>query len=261
MLNVRPILPLILFLAFGSRLHAQNPVVTEIYQDSIFTLYFTAPDRDEAQRLLPLLRRGVREVETFFGSPFPHRFDVRIFSDRADLDRQWQTAWADTSFHSACWMVASGVGDRLDVLTPRRWADQACEHRADDATALARLLTHELVHVYHGQHNARPDFMGMDELGWWIEGIATYASGQLDPNRMAALRTAIEQDKSPKALEAFWSGKNRYGQAGSLAACIDERLGRAALLELLRAASTAEALQRIGLSEAELIEAWKKYCR
>ena len=42
------------------------------------------------------------------------------------------------------------------------------------------LIAHELVHVYHGQRSPRPDFHGMDDVGWFVEGLAVLASGQLE---------------------------------------------------------------------------------
>jgi hypothetical protein len=232
----------------------------KIYSARQFVLYATPSDSAEAARLAPIVEEGVGRAAEFFGHPFPQTFEVYIFPDRAALDRQWQQAWADTSFHSQCWMVASGMGSRLDVLSPRTWAEQACEHRAADSVALARLLVHELIHVYHGQHHAVPDFTGLDDLAWWIEGIATFASGQLDENRRTGLRKLISEGKAPRQLAEFWSGRHRYGLAGSMAAYVDERLGRSGLFELLKAGSTAEALKKLETTEPGLIAAWEKYC-
>src|SRR6516165_2607432 len=77
-------------------------------------------------------------------------------------------------------MVASGVADRMVILSPRVWKTQAAEHDPADAEHLRDLIAHELVHVYHGQHNPRPDFDGMDDSGWFVEGLAVYVSGQLE---------------------------------------------------------------------------------
>lgn len=156
-------------------------------------------------------------------------------------------------------MVASGVGHRLDILSPRAWAAEACEHKMEDTLALRRLLQHELVHVFHGQHNAKPDFAGMDELGWWIEGIAVYASGQLDEARLGRVRDLLARDAYPAHLQEFWSGKDKYGLAGSMAAWVDKSKGRAASFDLLTCTDTSQILKSLQTDEAALLQAWEEY--
>ena len=53
------------------------------------------------------------------------------------------------------------------------------------------LITHELVHTYHGQHNPTRDFTGMDDLGWFVEGLATYASGQMAHSHAGDAKAAL----------------------------------------------------------------------
>ena len=54
-----------------------------------FTLYCTVSDSALASALMPVLNSGVDSVELFFGHPFPKKFEVFVFLDRAALDRQW----------------------------------------------------------------------------------------------------------------------------------------------------------------------------
>lgn len=221
-----------------------------------FTLHCVPED---SSLLLSRLANGARAVEQFFGHPFPRQFDVYVFPNRAALDIQWQQDWGDSTFQSSCWMVASGVAHRFDILSPRAWQEEACEHKMGDTVALSKLLQHELVHVFHGQHNPKPDFAGMDEMGWWIEGIAVYASGQLDEARLAGVRELINKDAAPQVLSKFWSGKHKYGLAGSVAAWLDKANGRATLFQLLACTDTNQALKTLQADEAATLAAWRKY--
>jgi len=198
-------------------------------------------------------------VRSFFGHPFTSRFDIFLLPDRQSTDRQWQRAWGDSTFQSECWMVAGGVADRLDILSPRVWKTEACDHDPADSTGFRRLLTHEIVHVFHGQHNPRPTFDGLDSLSWFIEGVATYASGQLDDRRLAEARSLIREGKDPRSLGTFWTGKARYGMAGSLALFIDKIYGRPVLFDLLAFKEQAAMLKLLGVSEDSLVASWKKF--
>jgi hypothetical protein len=216
----------------------------------------------EDSALLPALRENIAEgrsvISSFFGQNFPRVFQVHVFPHRAQLDAQWQKDWGAPDFKSECWMVASGVAHRLDLLSPAVWSTEACEHNANDQLETQRLITHEMVHVYHGQHNPVPDFTGLDDLAWLIEGVATYASGQLTDVRVASVRKLVEEGKAPTSLAKFWSGKDRYGLAGSLVKYVDARVGRNELFNLLKETKQSEILAHVGLSETELIEEWKK---
>ena len=60
------------------------------------------------------------------------------------------------------------------------------------------MITHELIHVYHGQLNVSPDFSNTEGIDWFIEGLATYASGQCDSMRISEVKVAIENNKIPQ---------------------------------------------------------------
>ena len=222
------------------------------------TIYYTNMDASIVGPVSSMLNAGEGKVAEFFGGPFDSAFAVYIYPDRKSLDKQWQQAWGDTSFHSECWMVASGVADRLDLVSPRIWATEHCEHNFGDSAASSALLAHELVHVYQGQHNPRKQFDGLDSLAWYLEGLATYASGQLDEKRMKGVKALLDAGKGPDKLGTFWTGQAKYGNAGSLVAYIDKKYGRKMLFDLLPQTDQRVMLHLLGTTEEYLIQGWRK---
>jgi len=201
---------------------------------------------------------GVHQVEGFFGDRFAGPFDLRVFPDRDSLTAYWRRAWSAPEFEPQCWMVASGTAHTLAVLSPKVWKAQACEHDPSDRQTLQKLLTHELVHVYHGQRNPDPEFQDAEEIGWFVEGVAVLASGQLDGPRTTRAREALASGKGPARLADVWSGPNRYGFAGSLVSHIDRTRGRGNLLRLLGCTTNREILSILGTSEEALLDRWKE---
>jgi len=222
-----------------------------------WTLVHEPVDDAQAQALEPVLAEGVRTVERFFGAPFAEPFVVTVHPERASFDLTLPPEWGIGK--SECWMVASGVAAGLQLLSPRAWKAEACEHDAANARHVRDLIAHELVHVFHGQHNPSPDFVAVTGIDWFVEGLATYASGQLAAGDVAPAREALERGTGPKELATAWSGKYRYGVSGSLVAFLDLELGRARLVELLDATSAEELLPRIGMDEPELLERWRAW--
>lgn len=213
-------------------------------------------DRPTAAALEAPLRDGKQRIERFFGQPFPKPFDVEVFPDRAAFDAYFQKRWQIPQTEP--WMVASGVADKLAILSPRVWKSQAAEHDPDDAPHLRELVAHELVHVYHGQHCPRPEFDGMDDAGWFVEGLAVYASGQLEASHRQAAREALQANRGPARLADAWSGRYRYGVSGSLVRYVDERYGRDVVRELLGAVSNEQILERLETTESDLLAAWSE---
>jgi hypothetical protein len=220
-----------------------------------YTLVDPTADATLRAELEPLLASAVARVEAWFGAPFAQPFTVTVFPHRADFDAAFPPEWGLA--RTECWMVASGVADRLMLLSPRAWSAEACEHDATDTAELERLLAHELAHVYHGQHNPSPDFVDTTGIDWFAEGLAVVVSGQLMSGQLASAREALEQGKGPTTLAHAWSGKYRYGVAGSLVARVERELGRARVLEMLAATSGDELLALTGSSEQELLERWR----
>jgi hypothetical protein len=222
-----------------------------------FRLVSQPADDDVATELSPLLREAVAAVERWFGAPFARPFTITILTDRAAFDASFPPEWGFSK--TDCWMVAAGVADGVRLLSPRVWKDEACEHDAADELHLRNLLAHELVHVYHGQHNPSPDFVDTTGIDWFVEGLATLASGQLEEEHALSARDALEGGVGPKTLGTAWTGKYRYGVCGSLVAFVERELGHARIHELLGATSGDELLALIGMGEEELLERWRAW--
>jgi hypothetical protein len=219
-----------------------------------FIIVHDATDSVDLEVLNQQLINAVEQTEKFFGKAFPKTFVVNIYPTRQQMDEQWRRDWSEPAFTSECWMVASGVATKLDMLSPERWKTEACEHSATDIIRVQRLITHEVVHVYHGQQNPSPDFSNTKGIDWLVEGLATYASGQLDEKRMNDVLTLRNEGKIPSSLDEFWKGKYKYGLAGSVVKYLDDVYGRQKLIELLAKTSKEQVLQVLNTTEKNLLE-------
>jgi hypothetical protein len=204
---------------------------------------------------------AMERIEKFFGMPYFRGVRVRVFPDRAALTAYWRSAWGVPDLQPECWQVASGTSSLLAILSPRTWKEEACEHDPADSAATALLVAHELVHVFHAQRSASPEFDGMDEIAWLVEGLATYASGQLERAHAKDARAAVDGGVEPTLLAKAWSGRYRYGVAGSLVRYIDVTYGRAMLRALLPATTREEVLRALGIGESTLLERWRAWVR
>jgi len=224
-----------------------------------FNLLYTLTDQKNTAEYAMLVENGLASAKTFFNSAYPKPFDIYIHPGRHSLDSTWQKDWNMPGFKSECWMVASGIASRLDMISPRLWDKEACEHVYAETKKTQQLITHELIHVYHGQLNASPDFSNMEGIDWFVEGLATYAAGQCDPERISEIKKAVSDNKIPNGLNDFWTGKLKYGLSGSVIMFIDNRYGRAKLIELLPFNKKAEILSTLNTTESELLVEWKKW--
>lgn len=224
-----------------------------------FTLFFTSEDESYTKEYRKLVTKGIKTTKTFFKSNFVTDFEVYVHPNRASLDSTWQKDWAMPEFKSECWMVASGVAKRLDVISPKKWNTESCEHNYENELQKQQLITHELIHVYHGQQNKSPDFSDTDNIDWFVEGLATYASGQCDKTRIDEVKKLITEDKQPKTLNNFWKGKSKYGISGSMAMFIDFKYGRTKINALLKFNNATDILNTLNTTESDLIKEWKNY--
>ena len=224
-----------------------------------YHLFFKSPDKQNTRDYNKIVQHGVASVNHFFSSPYKKEFDVFIHPNRTSLDSTWQQDWNMPDFKSECWMVASGTATKLDMISPKMWDKESCEHHFADTKKTQQLITHELVHVYHGQLNASPDFSNTEGIDWFVEGLATYASGQCDSLRIAEVKKAIAENKIPESLDDFWKGKIKYGLSGSVVMFIDYKYGRTQLRELLPFNKKADILNALKSTEPNLLEAWKSY--
>jgi hypothetical protein len=245
---MRPILPFLLLASC-----AAGPLAAATLD------FHAAPTDPSANQVETLARAGIAQVEHFFGAPFPHAIDFRLAPNRAAFDSAFPPAL--NMGKTQCWMVGMGIADLMVVLSPSDWKAEACDHDPADALEVQRLIAHELTHVFHGQNNVHGDFAGEDDLAWFVEGVAVLASGQLTDARVADVRAAIAAGKAPAKLDDVWSGKLKYGFAGSLAAYVDRRWGRATTRRLLAVTSNADALAMLGTTETALLADWQKSAR
>jgi len=226
-------------------------------EHSQFTLYFTAADSSIIFLMEKDLENGRRSVTGFFQTTFKKKFEVYIFPNREELNQQWRKDWSMPGFNSECWMVASGVAHRLDILSPLCWKKDACDHNAGDSIEVQKIITHELVHVFHAQHNPKPTFDGMDDLSWLVEGLATAVSGQLNERRINSVKSQLKEGKVPTALSQLWTGADKYGRAGCFVEFIEQQYGLNKLIELLSLTDLPSILKALNSNETSLINRWK----
>jgi hypothetical protein len=248
---------LILITFFTSLLSISSDWIKE--ESALGVYLFTDSDKENMEVYKPMVQAGVETVQVFFKKPYPSKFDIYVHPNRQSLDKQWQKDWNMPTFKSECWMVASGVANKLDIISPMRWETEACEHRFVDKIKTQQVITHELFHVYHGQLNPSPDFSQVEGIDWLVEGFATYASGQCDASRIGEVKKALSENKIPTSLDNFWSGKLRYGLSGSVVQYIDQKIGRDRLITLLSLTKKAEVLASLQTSEEELLKGWRQY--
>ena len=189
--------------------------------------------------------------------PFPDTVSVRIFAGRAGFTEALREAWGIPE--TACWMVGAADDHHLYLLSPGAWKTDACEHEPEDEAHRRMLVTHEAVHVYHGQVNPSPDVGLLEDIGWFVEGLATYVSGQLESAHAGRAAEAIAAGEAPERLADAWSGPYRYGVAGSLVAYLDDRWGRETLRAALEVTSADEFRGLLGVDEDEFLAGWRRW--
>lgn len=203
-----------------------------------------------------MVEAGRTRIETYFGRPFPETPRIVLAANRAEFNAAFPADWGMSE--TQCWMVGVGVADFLAVLAQSSWATDACDHNANDPTEAQQIITHELTHSFHAQLNPTRDFTGMDDLGWFVEGLAVVVSGQLEARRASAAE-AIAADAAPTSLANAWSGRYRYGVCGSLVQYIDQTYGRAKVIALLAATTQQQALDLLDVSEVDLLANWRAW--
>jgi len=221
-----------------------------------YTIFYTRKDQKSIVEYDRFFQKGVNEVTDFFKTPFKDPFSIYVHPTRESLDSTWQKDWAVANFKSKCWMVASGVSEKMDIISPKAWDSLSCEHKYTDTLKTYRLIKHELVHVFHGQRNKSPNFDVVMDIDWLVEGLATYASGQCDKERINEVKKMILKQQYPKNLKEFWRGNVKYGLSGTMMMYIDGKYGRTKLLSLLAYNDLTSVLHELQISEEELIKEW-----
>jgi len=226
-----------------------------------YSLYYTTLDKQNIVEYKAYFEAGKRTVEEFFQSSYKNDFNIYIHPSRSSLDRAWQKDWNMPNFKSQCWMVASGVANKLDIISPKLWDSLACEHVYSNTNKTQNLIKHELVHVFHGQQNISPDFSDVSGIDWFVEGLATCASGQCDSIRILEVQKALLENEIPVTLKKFWTGNLRYGLSGTVVMYLDNKYGREKLTSLLKYNTIEEVLNSLETTESEIMNEWKKYIK
>ena len=224
-----------------------------------YTIYYTSSDSINIEEYKIYFEKGKKAVTDFFQSPYTRDFNIYVHSTRASLDSSWQKDWNMPDFKSQCWMVASGIAYKLDIISPKMWDNLACEHIYSKTIKTQNLITHELIHVFHGQQNKSPDFSDVTGIDWFVEGLATYASGQCDSIRILEVKEALIDNKIPESLDKFWTGNLRYGLSGTVVMYLDNKYGREKLTSLLKYNTIEDLLYSLETTESDIMRGWKKY--
>lgn len=189
--------------------------------------------------------------------PFPDTVSVQIFAHREGFTAALQEAWGIPE--TACWMVGAADDHSLFLLSPGVWSTEACEHDPGDSEHRRLLVTHEAVHVHHGQVNPSEDVGLLEDIGWFVEGLATYVSGQLETSHAGRAAEALAEGNGPERLADAWSGPYRYGVAGSLVEYVDEQWGRETLRAALEVTTQDQLLALLGTTEAGFLAGWESW--
>jgi len=225
---------------------------------SDYSLDYASVDSAIAPMVDEAVRDGMATIRDFFGLPFRIPVQIRVLPDRDGFNRAFPSEW--NMKETPCRVVAVGARATLWLLTPLVWTEQACEHDPADTVHVRNLITHELVHAFHGQHAGTPDFGTMQPLAWFVEGLAVYVSGQLDEGKLPPAREAVEKGAAPKTLADAWSGEYRDAVSGSIVQYLDETYGREAIKKMLPATTLDQILEATGGStEAALLDGWKAW--
>lgn len=235
---------------------AQGPNWEESIVTETYSIFYSKGDTS-VEQINEYVSEGLTEVAHFLLREFEKNIDVYVFDTRLKLDAYWQKTWGAPSFESQCWMVGSGIQNHLNLLSPSCWKEEACEHDPNDASEIKRLVSHELTHVLHSNFNRSPAFDDINNIDWFVEGLATYVSGQLDEERLFRTIDYVHQTGGPQELAEFWTGENRYGLAGSMIAYIDKKYGREMLSRLMEYNDVNDILRLLDISEGALIAEWK----
>lgn len=224
-----------------------------------YTIYYKSSDRKNIKEYNSYFDKGINSVENFFKVPYNNDFNIYVHPTRRSIDSSWQKDWDIPDFKSECWMVASGIAVKLDIISPKVWDSLTCEHNYLDKIKTQNLITHELIHVFHGQINISPDFSDVTGIDWFVEGLATYASGQCDSTRISEVKSAMLKNQIPKKLNEFWTGNLRYGLSGTMVMYLDKKYGREKLTSLLKYNNITDLLNSLKTTESEIVQEWQDY--
>lgn len=219
--------------------------------------YFEA-DEPRIAELKSAAVAGVANAEGFTGMTFPSGFAMHVYPTRLSLTTYWRIAWNDPALVPQCWMIASSNRESIALLSPRIWTSENCGHDGNSAAYVARVIAHETIHILQAKNNPAPDINAVQQTKWLNEGAAVLGSGQFDDGQVQVVRQLVLSGYVPASLAVIWTGQQGYAVAGSVTKYIDARWGRAVLRQILTKSSNADILAVLGVSESDLINAWKQ---
>ena len=222
-----------------------------------YRLEYAAGDRAVAQSLVPMIDRGRQSAEQYFGTTYPTSFIAHLYPDRTSLTARWRVAWNQPTLETQCWMIAAGWAAELDILSPSVWGTQACSHDGGNASHVANVVAHELVHVLQGQRNS--GFTALAATTPWItEGLATFASGQWAAEYAGSVRAFVSAS-SPGTFADLWATNANYALAGSVFAYINQRYGADILRRALTVRTEAEIFSLLSTDATTLLRDWRTW--
>lgn len=219
--------------------------------------YFEA-DQSRVETYRAGVSAGVANAETFAGLHFQSGFGLHVYPTRVSLTTYWRTAWNDPALDPQCWMIASSNRESIAFLSPRIWTSENCGHDGNSTAYVSRVIAHETIHILQAQNNPAADINAVQQTKWLNEGVAVLGSGQFDDDQAQVVRQLVQGGFVPASLAAIWTGQQGYAVSGSLTKYIDTRWGRGSLRQIILKTNNADILTVLGVSESELISAWKQ---
>lgn len=183
-----------------------------------FTLYYQSADADRSANLLDQAVAGGARIATEL-TPISAPVSIRVYPDRTLLDPAWRQMMGAPNFQFECWMIAGASASTVLMLSPRAYT---CN--PTDAGYVAKVVVHELVHVVHRRANTDPSCARMGPATWFVEGLATYLSGQHDEGARRAAEDALRNTANLR-LATLWSGSAGYPLSAALVAYLDATRG------------------------------------
>ncbi len=235
-----------------------DPTDTDGWQstgNAKLTVEYQTIDADLASTLLRYASTGSATVENALSLFIAQPFSVRIYPDRTSMETAWTARFGTPQQGFQCWMIANADANGVVMLSPRAFAANSCGHNAQDTVETRAILAHEVTHLIHRRINTS-NRLGFDGTSWFYEGLAVFASGQLNAGSRIQARTAL-QSAPPAQLARILDTDAGYSLAGSLVEFIAQQYGMPKVRDLMYVLTQAEILATLNTSEAALLAAWR----
>ena len=221
-------------------------------QDGIVTLYYYAGNQSFAQQALDTTVRAIERFDRAFGVSTEGPIRVVMYAN----DRDFRAALPVGSDDWVGGFAEPDLGLIVVAIQP------------GDTGEVARMLSHEVVHVVMAQATANPYNAPPP---WLNEGIASYYQEVPDDRFAPVLQRAVREGRldTVRALNSAFppdpaAAILAYAESESIARFIIEEKGTDAMADLINVfregVSYDEAVQRaLGISLDELDQEWKAW--